>query len=322
MNGLDKRNSPFRFSLDTLLKGFVMLAPPCGELWALHASVTSRLGPGNSAFGMYGRDVLVPLFFGVYLYLCSLQEEENLFRAPKVVTSLVNLFLLGGALMVSSLFLGRREGAIFITLIFFTLGLAALFSALFFFIDPKKLIYRLRAAGSRSFYAILGLLLLFCYPNVLKMAWTPIATATGHCVMSLLGLFGVGVRYSPQYYLTLAHSDLSARISAACSGLEGIFFFLFFYLLVRTFESKRSHWRFEALSLCVGTLYMFLLNTIRIALFFGVSLYLARSWAPEEGVRFFNSTFHSNIGWVLYFGGLILFFQVRSRTLARRTANH
>ncbi len=71
--------SPFELSLSGMLKSALILSPPAMELLLLHAVASQYLGPNNATFGIYGRDVLYPLFFGFFLCLCYLQRESELF---------------------------------------------------------------------------------------------------------------------------------------------------------------------------------------------------------------------------------------------------
>ncbi len=305
-------HSPFHFSLNGLFISALFVLPSIVELFILHAFVVARFGPNNTAFGMYGRDVLFPLFLGIFLYVCHLQREMGL--APRFFLGpvLLNFFLLVCALAI---FAAQAEFATpsetgWAMALFFLFGLGALASSYFLFLAPRTWLEATRELGSKIIYPSLGLILLVGYPIFLKWAWIPMAQFTAQIVSVLLHAFGVTTRVSATSQILLRHPKMSANIAIACSGLEGIFFFSFFLLLIRTFEKPARGMRFEISWFVAGIFAMFLLNALRIASFFLIGLYLVEH-DYGTGYQFVGWAFHSNVGWIGYFVGLVVLFQLR-----------
>ena len=111
-------------------------------------------------------------------------------------------------------------------------------------------------------------------------------------------------------YFTLWNPDFAISMVMGCSGLEGIFFFLFTYCLVKLFGLEKENSLGKSFVVCcAGVTLMLVLNILRISFFFALSLFLERHYANNQGKAFCEWAFHANIGWFLYLAGLIVFFR-------------
>jgi exosortase/archaeosortase family protein len=202
-------------------------------------------------------------------------------------------------------------GARLYTVLLLVAAAATFVTSFFLLLSFKEVRAKLASYGFRSVYGGIAALCLVTYPLILEAVWRPLAKVTEVAVFNLLRVLGVGVWMGYcEGNLAIKHPTLNAYISMGCSGLEGIFFFLFTFALLRLFEKHRGgHFR-AAIIAVAGIGYMFLLNVVRITLFFVAAINLAKFGDRAQGRDFVMWAFHSNIGWILYLGGLALFFYV------------
>lgn len=123
--------------------------------------------------------------------------------------------------------------------------------------------------------------------------WQPLAEGTFRLVRALLGLFYRDLVWDPEE-LIVGTSTFRLKIAPACSGYEGIglvWAFLGVYLWL-----FRARLRFPQalLLLPLGTLIIWLLNAVRIAV-----LILIGSWGSRELAL---GGFHSQAGWLAFNG--------------------
>ncbi len=295
---------------------FSVFSIPVIEIFCLHRMVHSVLGPNNTVIGIYGRDIYLPVLLGAILAMTKMHRTRPFTFCLQPNTIAVNLatlvFLSLTLLHHDWLVQNIGSECVVILLILGALLMAA--SGLTVFTPFSDLLDRVRVFGSRLWYLVGALGLLFTYPYVLAAVWPYLVKLTGYSVLAALKVLGVGVtRFDIAHSIGIHHPHLRASIGMGCSGLEGIFFFLFAYLLVRLFAGRRSSWWRTSAVVSGGVLFMFVLNVFRIVLFFGVAVFINQASSQPHGRAFFVWAFHENIGWILYLAGIVGFFHCFGR---------
>jgi exosortase/archaeosortase family protein len=282
-----------------------------GELFLLRYGAHQALGAGVLGLGIHGTDIYLPLFVGLGAGFLLLQRRAPIPIGIQTLPLALNLTLLTLTLLTLGSFdflsaLLGVDGAILLVL----LGAASsLFSAVFVAVPFWAVLQRVREHKGRVFYALLAAQLLLVYSHVLGWAWKPLALATGKTSYHLLNAVGIWVQ-KPLVHnsLRLWNPSFAAYINMGCSGLEGIFFFLAGFVLFNVYDS-RPRKVLEALWLVTtGCLFMFVLNVLRITVFFAGAVQMEKHMASERGREIFEWAFHANAGWVLYLAGMAWFF--------------
>lgn len=290
------------------------------EVLVLHSAVGYRFGPNNSVIGFYARDVTLPLTLGAFLFLLNLRRET-----PFALSWRGGWVILNAVLFVSTIiFLAAPpslryclSAEVTVSILFLLLA-ATLTTALFVRMSPADFLQATRRQKARLGYAVAGFASLVLYARLVDRFASLVGQTTGWSVSRLFLLFGSRVSFlvTPPCFL-LRHANFYARFATGCSGSEGIFFFLFLYGLMRAFERDRSTGPTKEVPyVLLGVLYMFLLNVLRIAFLFSIGILLAQHHSRLEGVGFFSWATHSNIGWLLFFPAIPLFFHWRRRQMA------
>lgn len=290
---------------------FSVFSIPVIEIYCLHRMVHSVLGPNNTVIGIYARDIYLPVLLGAILAMAKMHRARPFtfhLQPNTIAVNLATLVFLSLALLHHDPLAQRIGSESLVTLLILGAILMAV-SGLTVFTPFPDLLDRVRSFGARLWYLVGALGLLFTYPYVLAAVWPYLVQLTAYSVLGALKLLGVGVtRFDIAQNIGIHHPLLRASIGMGCSGLEGIFFFLFAYLLVRLFAGKQSSWRRTAGVVSAGVLFMFVLNVFRIVLFFGVAVLINRTSTQPYGRAFFVWAFHQNIGWILYLAGIAAFF--------------
>jgi exosortase/archaeosortase family protein len=104
----------------------------------------------------------------------------------------------------------------------------------------------------------------------------------------------------------LNHPLFTIAIGTGCSGLEGVFFFLFMGLLIVMARVEEWGWLKSSLFLAIGVPGIYAMNILRISVFYVVAIVVHREYGAVESGTAFIALFHSLVGWFLYllfFGG-------------------
>lgn len=291
----------------------LVVIAPLLEVYGLHRAVHAAYGPNNTALGIHATDFYIPLGLGSLIVFAILQKKSPLtilLRRNVLVFNLVLFFFSLSQFYYHTAFSGIIRAAEVRTFcqLFFSVG--TLFSSAFLFISPAEVIQKIRLYPVRFLTGQIAVFCLFIYPHVLEFFWMPLAKATA--IGAALALKGVGVKtetFVRQGIFQVWNPNFSASMVMGCSGLEGIFFFIFVALLMQMMSPslfKRVSLFWVYLS---GISLMFILNVFRLFSFFLIALYLERHLAPQEGRQFYEWVVHANIGWVLYFSALFFFFR-------------
>ncbi len=295
-----------------------------GELTAIVSVLHRTLGPSLSSLGFYSRDFYVPIFLGFWTLAAFYIKRKKLQTRFSYLAMKWHLALIGsfGAVLTQYDPLVVLTSPAVASFLLLALVSSVILSLLFVFFDLERLVGYLRSQGSRVFLLILGVALIGFYPKLVLLNWGWLVKATGHCVLYALKILGLEVNgYDMNYAVGITHSYLNVSINSSCSGMEGVFFFLFsFCLYLFVAEGEWSGFRATVVA-TVGILVMCAVNVFRIVLFFCLCVYLNSIRAP--GSALFSWAFHANVGWVLYlFSIATMLFLLRSNphVMSRRSA--
>jgi exosortase/archaeosortase family protein len=128
----------------------------------------------------------------------------------------------------------------------------------------------------------------------LNSAWLVLTSIILIITKYLLSLSSISATILPPSTLVL--SKLVIDVGQTCSGIESIFLFSIFYLLISTFEWKNFNKTKVMLLYIPSVIGLFLLNIIRVYLLVMVSLFVSPSFSL--------GILHANLGlifFVLYF---------------------
>jgi len=306
-----------------IFQALALFALPFVELLLVRWGWHQVLGPNVLVLGFHQTDVLPGIVVGTgvlfWLYYrtapfaLSFQKYGALFHAIVVAlfalhTTYFDAFTVSSSPRVSAL----------LQLSFFAV---TLYSSLFVWVPLDQWKTRYEANHRPTLAVLTGILCLTAYPFVIEFYWHNLATWVGSCVAYALNFVGLDVRYHMGQSLILQHKALTARIMKPCSGLEGIFLFLFAFTLVWGFDQGRLSLRRRLFAYAAGVLFMFSLNVARIVAFFIFSVTVARTPLGGGPERTMKALFHSGVGVVLYLVGITLFLMVVYRfPFKRRTA--
>ena len=198
----------------------------------------------------------------------------------------------------------------------FLFAFAILTSAVFLFI-PSRFFFR-----NPNRYLILPAAFIattnLITRTLFEPLWDPIARISSRLAFAVILLFVPHAHYAESHaqiqlarwdtFHHIASQNLEMVIGRGCSGLDGIFIFLFLfgvaYLLVPRRFSK-SHW--AALALC-GCLFMFSVNAVRLVAFFLLSISFLEWKETMVWTAYAPAVLHTFAGWALDAAGLALFF--------------
>jgi len=144
--------------------------------------------------------------------------------------------------------------------------------------------------------AISGLVSTFSTLVLIKLisSWFILTSVILSITKFLLSLSSISVTILPP--TTLALDKLTVDVGQTCSGIESIFLFSIFYLLISTFEWNHFNKMKVMLLYIPSIIGLFLLNVIRVYLLIIISLFISPSFSL--------GTLHTNLGlifFVLYF---------------------
>lgn len=277
--------------------------------WRAHLT----LGQNITRIGVHGNDVYFPLLLGAVLGLVLVKNRNEVsVRFRKKTACLNGLFFCFSFIVLNFMDLFpasvHMQGILFLLLL---AVLGAIFTSVFVFHSFGELRLSYRRYGMAGLFPFVAALILVCYPPILEQFWPVLSYATARSSADILTLLGLPTELqSVGHSFVLWHPRMSASVNMGCSGLEGIFFFLFAFFVLASFKERlRSPIRFF-LSLFIGLGWMFTLNLFRIVLFFCVAVAIEKEVADRAGAQFFEWAFHENLGWVIYLIGLVVFFRL------------
>jgi exosortase/archaeosortase family protein len=291
----------------------LVFAIPLLEIFWLRHCVHQAFGPNLLSLGIHATDIYVPLLLGAALVFYKLRQSNRLPLVWQARTGWLNaLFLLLTTGLVQSfdrIYVSFAHAEILVSGIFLLAGLT-FGTSLFLALSPRTLREALRPYSYRIGYGFIAILGLIYYPVVLDRFWPSLSQATSTLCAIVLQLLGIPiVELTQGKVISLWHPRFCAEMVMGCSGLEGVFFFLFSFWLLQVFHTHKTTVE-RAVGLTLGgCLFLFALNVLRICLFFSAAVFLEKYVASQTSRNFFEWVFHANVGWILYAFGIHLFFQ-------------
>lgn len=192
--------------------------------------------------------------------------------------------------------------------LWYVVAVLTLLSALFIVLHPRELF--LHPQSGLVPVAIVAALSKIIGRQVFASFWGPASKVTAHLscltlnpLLSNLSCEFDVLERSTVYHL-LHHPLFSIAIGVGCSGLEGVFFFVFLAGLVLMVKAKEWNPLGSFLFLVLGTVGIYAMNIVRINLFYLAAIGAHSLWGATQGVEVFLVLFHGSVGWLIY----LLFF--------------
>lgn len=299
----------------------VLFFPIC-EIIIIRNTLHELLGSNLMRLGIHATDFYLPFALGITLVFFIIQKKEPLtIQLNKRLLS-INLALIFILVQFKTFFSPPNFSAEKTALTLLILPSLILFTSLFIFISFHELLQKIRAHQIRFLIGIIALCFLLFYPLILELFWVPLSTSTAILSAWVLNLFGLKVEtLNLGGFFRMWSPYFSATMVMGCSGLEGIFFFIYSCLLLQMIDPL-SFKRFPTLWIyLLGIFWMFFLNIVRLTTFFSIAAYLENHLRVEQGKEFYEWAVHTNIGWLLYFTGLIFFFSAMKKPKYHRECN-
>jgi exosortase/archaeosortase family protein len=114
------------------------------------------------------------------------------------------------------------------------------------------------------------------------------------------------------------HSKHSIIIGLGCGGMEGVYFFLFASVLILMAHGERCHLLEGVLFMSVGAAGIYLMNTLRICIYYLAVLAVAFCAGNSSSFLAAEILFHNALGWILYGAYLVLYLKTWSILLLAR----
>lgn len=186
-------------------------------------------------------------------------------------------------------------------------------SALLLFIEPQRLWQHMKENRAVLCFAGIALAMQIFYwlvsfvREIKILVWLKIlAGPTVGIPRAILDALGYEMQYEMKH--TLQNELLQLEINTACSGLEGIVFFVTVFSFIMMLDYKLLPTRTIVLGYLTGAFFMWVLNLFRITAFFMFGSWAVEKWGEEKGGEFALSLFHNNVGWILYAVGIGVYF--------------
>lgn len=289
-----------------LAKAMALCALPVIELvffrWLLHSALELRLGFG----GFVDADVILPGFFSFAIFLFVLERDQP------VRLCLQRRWLVANALafaifLLFNLVIVRKVSAV--GPLWWSLCAAMALTALFSFWSFSSVLsnrFRLAAipcAICATSVWIVKSIYVFSWPVFGKLS----ATVACHVLRQLDGQ--TTCQWKSQYYLGIVNKPMYALVGPACGGAEIITLFSMCVFLYALVDSDRLVRRALPLLFVASLLFATLLNVARIVTVIEAGV-LVNDLYPNSmyGNMLVAKFFHTHVGWVFYFVGLIFFF--------------
>ena len=214
-------------------------------------------------------------------------------------------------------FLHHLMGKKWLSFIWSDLGILTFGSSLLIFLDLEVLFQQIKRYPWEALFSVFAGGLFYLFDLSIHYIWPFLSSAVTMIVYQLLRLLGFDMFMGADQY-TISHPLFSARVAAACSGLEGIFLFIFLFSLIVIVDWGSYSVRKALLIYLLGILYMFLLNVLRVMVFFAAAIWATKQWGEGQASQLFVWFFHANVGWIFYLIGIALFFSILFRFMQKQ----
>lgn len=288
--------------------------------WIIHHYFHEVFGDNNLTLGIYSRDIYIPL--GIGAIFCLYQMIGSGVTVRLRLRAFVAFI---GTLTAQILFLKnyiqlslRFPHEILVVLLLLGCLVVLAFSFLST-IKPSEIMNYIKKRNSAAIYSLIALISLFNYPMILKVFWRQASFLTAKSVYYFYQLFGINLKFSlTPVSFNLSGSGFAIKIIMGCSGLEGIFFFVFAFSLIQLIGKKNID-KNVLLAYGVGSVFLFLLNTLRISSFYFLGIQLEKMAIDRTGKNLIEGAFHNHLGWILYLLGIIIFVRIYRKYEMQKT---
>lgn len=277
----------------------------------IHHLFFQTFGENNLTLGIYSRDIYIPLAIGALFCLHRMigNGVQVRFRKMFFVSTLLLVALIYAFLKNYTQFIFKVPHSLLVIVLLFSCFLV-LISAFLTTLNFSELLGYARSQTNAVIYLLIAFASLLNYPTILKFFWKQASYLTAKSVYFVYLLFGVPLQFKlTPVSFNLSGGGFAIQIVMGCSGLEGVFFFIFGFSLIQWLEKRGFGWR-AGLAYLSGSILLFLLNTIRITSFYFLGIQL-KKFMPSRQVRdLIEVAFHNHFGWILYLVGIIIFMRI------------
>lgn len=188
----------------------------------------------------------------------------------------------------------------------------AIVASLFILIPFGECMKRALANPRLALVAVVAGSSAFNYYWLTNAIWKQMCAWTTELVYAILHLFGTQVHIATggDTSINLLSPYFNIEVYIGCSGLEGIFLFLFMLSVLFLVDWEAFRKRRLLMFYAIGIIYMFLVNALRIAVYFvlGYWAYNPRSWEWVQSLQDAPLVlFHTYFGWAFYLGAFWIF---------------
>jgi len=257
--------------------------------------------------------VLIPIVVALTLFILLLRKR-GLFiqmraqRKTLITNGLFFLIFLGISLNLG--FLEVRLGKTLLSYLWYFLGLVVFVTSFFCFLNLRGLVTNiiknpLEIAFGLGFGCLYGL-----FNFSIEHLWKVLAAPTTLASVSIVGLLGYDMSAKGNM---VEHALFTEEVAPVCSGLEGIFLFIFIFSLILILDWNSYVKKQAFLIYLIGIIYMIFLNILRISAFLIARVEAIGIWGDTEANELFVWFFHANVGWIFYLIGIGIFFTILFR---------
>lgn len=304
--------------LKKLMVAVSPLGLPIFYTWVIHHYFHEVFGENNLTLGIYSRDIYIPLVIGAIFCLYHMVGNGvNVKLRPHILMLSIGLLFAVIWVLKNYLLLTLKFPHSFLVIALLTSCCALLMLAFFSLIKPSEILSYVNKRNTAAVYSLIALVSLLNYPMILKFLWRHASFLTAKSVCYLYKLFGIGLGLTlTPVSFNLHGGGFGIRIVMGCSGLEGIFFFVFAFSLLQLIGKKGIDFRVMVAYLA-GAVFLFLLNTVRISTFYFLGIQFEKMELGRTGKNWIEGAFHNHVGWILYLLGIIIFVRIYRKLEAK-----
>lgn len=292
------------------LKAFKLLLIPLLELAFLRVYLFPAMNFHLGLPGFTDYELFFPALLGLLTFLWVLEREQKIVWRTSFTKFFIHLFFLGSLLGVSLSLTSPHSPTHFLVWGWWVLLVAFTVSGFLLLIDIKNLL------GNSALWSLFPSLLMV-FSLVIYFKWggdvfenlLPYWAGALRATLRLVQLDTVEV-HAFSRTVQLHQSNWTAHIGRGCAGFDSLIFFLGGFCIFAPLFWKRLSQSTWIILLILGVLFFSFLNFLRIALLFGLGLFLMDFMPQKEAISWAMSFFHLHLGYLLYGLGLLSYFQL------------